>query len=216
MRVAVITANLGDFDPPVEWVEQSIPVDMFRLDDSNFPPRTNSMTPRLQARIPKMFGWQLRPGYDFYMWVDASCSMLHGDSAKWFLGQCEGYDCAFFLHPDRKTIREEADFIKSKIEEGNRYLSSRYAGEFLDEQVGAIEADTSYVDDRLYATTAFVYRNTHLVRQMLKEWFYHICRYHSVDQLAAPYVVRKSGVRVKEMKENYLKIPWLTYVRNRK
>jgi hypothetical protein len=216
MKVAVITANLGGFDPQVESVEQSIPVDTHRFTNENFPPRFNAMTPRLQARIPKCFGWELRPDYDYYIWHDSSVAMLHKDSAAWFLKQCAGYDCAFFLHPDRKTIREEANFIKRKISEGNQYLASRYAGEFLDEAMAEIEGNKQYVDDTLYATTAFVYLNTFKMRAALTHWWTWISRYHTIDQIQAPYVLRQSGVKVNLIRENYLKIPWLTYVRNRR
>ena len=73
MKIAVITANLGNFDPNVDYAEQSLAYDFYKFTDENFPPRFNSMTPRLQARIVKMFGWQMVPPHDLYIWVDSSC-----------------------------------------------------------------------------------------------------------------------------------------------
>lgn len=216
MKVAIITANLGSFDPIAEYVPQSIPVDVHRFTDENFPPRINSMTPRLQARIPKCFGWQFCPGYDFYIWVDASCSLQHPDSAWWFVEQCKGYDAAFFLHPDRRTIKDEATFIKKRIAEGNSYLTSRYAGEFLDDQLAHIQGDPRYVDNTLFASTAFVYRDTPAMRTALISWWFHISRYHSVDQVSLPYVLKSTGASFRCIPDSYLKIPYLTYTRNRK
>jgi hypothetical protein len=60
-----------------------------RFTDANFPPRPLAMTSRLQAGIPKMFGWQLRPGHDVYIWIDASRGLLRDDSVAWFLEQLE-------------------------------------------------------------------------------------------------------------------------------
>ena len=68
-KIAIITANMGNFDKNIDPVEQSVKADFFRFIDSNFPPRYQAMTSRFQARIPKMFGWQMNPGYDFYIYI---------------------------------------------------------------------------------------------------------------------------------------------------
>src|ERR1035437_9134074 len=104
MKVAIISANLGSFDKPVEHARQSVPCDFFHFTDENFPPRFNSMTSRLQARIVKILGWQMVPGYDYYIWVDSSCALSRPDSVNWFLEQCRNVDMAVFKHPHRKTI----------------------------------------------------------------------------------------------------------------
>jgi hypothetical protein len=214
-NVAVITANLGNFDPPAAHIlNRSADVEYFRFDDNNLAPRKNSMSPRLQAHIPKCFGWSLCPGFDYYIWVDASCAFRHPDSIRWFLSKCEGHDIALFAHPNRHSIVEEAEFMRAQIAVGNKYLTSRYAGEDIDGQLAEINSDPGYKDDTLYAATAFIYRNLSVVRAMLKEWWYYSSRYHVNDQLSLPYVVWKSGCRVNVIAENYLKIPYLTYIRN--
>jgi len=167
----------------------------------------------MQARIVKCFSWQLVPGYDHYIWVDGSCSLWHRDSVKWFLEQCAGYDAAFFKHPDRSTIQQECDFLKLKLAQQSRYICSRYQGEFLDEQMAEINSDPTYKDNLLIASTAFVYRDSSSMRDMLKHWWYHISRYHIIDQLALPYVIHKSGCKVNIIDENYGKIPYLTPTR---
>ena len=98
MKTIILTANLGNFDKRILNVEQTIPHDFYRFTDENFPPRHGSMTPRLQARIPKMMGWQMKPGYDYYVWVDASCRLSDRNSLKWLLMQCEDYDFAVLKH----------------------------------------------------------------------------------------------------------------------
>lgn len=211
MAIAVVTANLGGFDPIFEYAKQSVDYDFYRFTDENFPPRSCAMTPRMQARLIKCFMWQIKPGYDYYIWVDGSCSLLHEDSVKWFLEQCA--DAAFFKHPDRNTIQQECDYLKAKLIGKRDYMRLRYKGEFLDEQMAEINGDVSYRDDRLYASTAFVYKDSPKIHDMLKEWWYHISRYHIIDQLALPYVIKKSGCDIKVLDKFNGTNPYITHTR---
>jgi hypothetical protein len=220
MKVAMITANLGNFDPSIEPVPQVMPdgveLEMFQFTDENFPPRSNSMTPRLQARIPKMFGWEMVPGFDYYIWYDSSLTPLRSDSAAWLLSKCIGYDVALFPHPWRKTIEQEAKFISDKIKSSDGYLTPRYAGELIEEQMAVIRADKSFQDNRLYASTVLVYCDNKRTRAMLKEWWVHSSRYHSVDQLSLPYVVSQYMLSINEIHEKVYNFPYLTYTRKKK
>ena len=221
MRVAVITANLGNFDKTVDYAKQSMEYDFFRFTDENFPRRHCSMTTRLQARIPKMFGWQMAPGYDYYIWVDASFTLQHIDSVKWFIDQCKGVDLAVLKHPMRNSIQEEADYLKKRLKEEKAglkepYVTIRYENELIDEQMKIIKANKWYVDNRLYASTAFVYQNSERVQNMLIQWWYHTSRFHSVDQLSFPYVIFKSGCMARVIpteRHHDFKIPYLTLTR---
>jgi hypothetical protein len=243
MKICVLSGNLGDYDDPVPDVAQVMPddtqVDIFQLTDRDLPPRPLAMTSRLMAGLPKMFGPNIKPGYDAYIWHDASVSIQSPGTAAWMLDYLWGEpdsltrsrslkyggrerpgfvrhrpaDIAIFKHPDRKTVREEWQFVKAKLEAGNRYLVSRYADEWLDQQADAIFTDPEFVDDALYASTAFIYWNTERVRAALKEWWYHKSRYLTHDQLALPYVLQKAGLRVNVIDEHYMKTPYFTFVR---
>jgi len=162
-----------------------------------------------------MFGWEMLPDYDCYIWVDASCTLLHPESVAWFLEQLGNADIAVFKHPDRISIQDEYEFLQRKLEEGNKYLVMRYENELLHEQYIAIKRDPSYMDDKLYASTAFIYKNTETIRLMLREWWVHTSRYHSIDQLAFPYVLWKSGCFVNVINEDYRKCLHIIYTRNK-
>src|SRR3990167_2863670 len=206
VKVAVITANLGNFEKEVSHCQQSFPADYIHFTDENFPPRFNAMTPRLQARIVKTFGWEMAPGYDYYLWVDNSCQLDNPDTIKWFLDQCE--DVVVFKHPHRKTVQEEADYLKHRLLINCPYITPRYENELIDEQLKAVDPS-----QELYASTAFMYRNTPEAQAMLKEWWCHISQYHSIDQLSLPHVLSQSKLKVSVIPDNYLKIPYLKYVR---
>lgn len=214
MKILVLSANLGGFEQKiVENVPQSVKIDQFRFTDENFPPRFNSMAPRLQARIPKMWSWKMVPGYNYYIWVDGSCNLSHPDSVKWFLDQCKYTDLAVFKHPNRNSIQEEADYLKQRLAIKCPYITPRYENEMIDEQLAVIKEDKEYVDNKLYASTAFIYKNSGRVHGLLSHWWTHTSLYHSIDQLSFPYVIWKSKCSVKVIPESYLKTPYLTYTR---
>ena len=213
MRIAVLTANLGKFDADVLNIKQKLPenVEMmfYRYTDQNFPPITG-LTPRLQYRIPKMFGWQMMPGYDYYLWLDGSMSLQDKMSVDWFIKKAKTVEMVVFKHPWRKTLKEETDFIEAKLKEGNKYITSRYLNGLHKEQYNDIMEDKTYVDDKLYASTVFMYQNTERVREMMKLWWIHTTRYFTVDQIALPYAIRKSGVSVYEIEDSPFKCKYVS------
>lgn len=210
MRILVVSANLGGFDKQQEHVKQSVGCDFFVFTDENFPPRFNAMTSRLQARIPKMTSWQMKPDYDYYLWVDSSCRLSSPDSVKWFLEQLGDSDAAFFKHPHRQTIQEEADYLKYRLSINCPYITPRYENERIDDQLAVVDPEAS-----LYASTAFIYRNTQASRDLLTLWWLHTSLYHSIDQLSLSKVIIDSGADVQTIPDNYLKIPYLEYTRNK-
>ena len=176
------------------------------------------MTPRLQAKIPKCFGWQLKPGYDFYMWIDGNLRMKDENTLKYFYENCHEYDVAVLQHPRRNTIWWEYRYNWRGINNNapSNYLRSRYVGELLDEQMAVIKADKDHKDDVLVNGGIFVYRNTPQVQAMLKEWWYYISRYLIMDQLAWAYVLKKSGVGVNVLPDRFDDCPWLENRRHAK
>lgn len=199
MSTAVLTANLGNFDSTVEPVGQTEEYTFHRFTDENFPPITG-LTPRFQYRIPKYFGWQLMEGYDIYVWLDASVSLIHPGALKWLIDQLANFDVAVFRHPWRSSIQEETDHIEEYLNKGNKYITSRYKNGLHKEQLRDIKLDTNYVDDHLYASTAFVYRDTEQVRDALRLCWLHQSRYFTCDQLAFTYALKDLDVKV--MDEN--------------
>ena len=163
MRVCLHSANFrGVDDPPVHEDQVGVDVTAHTFHDGNFPSRVRTMSSRLKARIPKMFGWDLLPGFDFYLWLDSSLRLSRPDSVAWLLEQLGDGDIVIYRHTDRTTIREEAEFIRVKLAAGSHYLRVRYEGEDLDGQLAAIAADEDYVDNTLYGSAAFLYRPTAL------------------------------------------------------
>ncbi len=208
-KIAVISANLGGLDKMMDNVPQSLLYDTFVFTDENFLPRFNAMTPRLQAKIPKCFGWQLAPGYDYYLWLDSTLALSNPDSLKYFYNQCQGYDVVVLRHPTHPNVRQEARYTRKGVKQQARYIVTRYKNEHLKELMNVIEADKSFVDDTLVNGGVFMYKNTPEVQQMFKEWWYYISRYIIQDQISFPYVLKKSGLKINVRPDAFNNCPWL-------
>lgn len=220
MKVAILSANLGAFDKVVKPVDQELPegvesVTYHCWTDSDFPPITG-LTPRFQYRIPKLFGWQMFPGYDIYLWLDGSVSLQDEDSLKWYMDQLGSGDMAFFDHPNRNTIREEVDHIEEHLRLGKPYITPRYKNGLHKEQLADIELDTQYIDDALYASTTFIYRDSEKVRDAMRHWWLHQSRYFTCDQVALPYVLWKEGIDVRVLDQHIYKTKFMTMVSKHK
>lgn len=216
MKVAIISANLGSYDPPAEWpaldVPKGVELEIVRLTDENFPPRSLAMTSRLQCGIPKWFGRDFAPTADVIIWIDASCAPTR-IAVPWFLKQLGDRDLAAFRHPERRTIRAEYEFMKARMARpGETYLNSRYKGEDLDGMMAFIERQ-HMSNAPLYATTAFAYLWSPYVADALEHVWSLKARYLLHDQLAFAYVVGWANLSRKAIADNYLKCSALTFLR---
>ncbi len=212
MRIVVLSANLGNFDTPVEHVKQDMDVDFHTFTDENFPPIAD-LPPRFQYRIPKMFGWQMYEGIwsspnnrpRYYIWLDASMQLTRPDSVRWLIDQLGGNNIAFFKHPWRKTIKEEVDFIEERLKNGDKYITPRYKN-------GLHKESLLYTgDDDLYASPVFIYRNKDEVHFALSRWWFIQSRFYTCDQVSLTYAMRTNSIQIKTIpghvfKNDYVKV----------
>lgn len=202
-NIAVVSANLGGFDNATNHLPQSIQHDRFMFTDENFPPRHNSMTPRLQAKIPKCFAWQMAPGYEYYFWIDGNLTMTSPDTLKYFYDNLLDHDIVVIQHPRRTSAHSEGRYLLRGLKQNSRYLLGRYENEWIRQEMAEIESDKDFVDDMLVNGGIFMYKNKPEVQRMLKEWWYYISRYLIMDQCSFSYVLKKSGLKIKLDPMNY-------------
>jgi hypothetical protein len=187
MQIAVLSANLGGFDTPVKHTEQDVEVTYHTFTYDNFP-QIADLPPRFQYRIPKLFGWQMFPGYDCYIWLDSSMQLTRPDSVSWFIKQLGDKDIAFFKHPWRKTVKDEVDFIEERLKINDPYITPRYKNglhkEFLE----------AYGDNDLYASPVFTYKTSGT--KALWEWWTLQSRYYTCDQVALSQALKDVQVAV--------------------
>lgn len=207
MKVALITASLGgiDSDKRDEHVPQTVQHDFYYVDDTILTPRS-VMHPRLQAKIPKMLGWRMFPGYDVYVWMDASFQITDANFLAWIIGSMGDNDIALFPHAEGRTnIKEECIHVVSNIVQDNefgQYLRERYDSEPVVEQTAFYLSNDEYKDENLFCGGLFVYRNTMSIQAMLQEWFMHNIMFTIEDQLSLPYVLTHAPCKVTLIRDN--------------
>ena len=216
MKIAILSANLGEFDTtPKDPVKQDLPegyeVTFHRFTDKDFPPIAG-LTGRFQYRIPKLFGWQMFPGYDIYIWLDASMSLQRSDSVKYLLDNLRSLDAAFFRHPWRGTVKQEVQHLEEKLLQKNKYLLPRYENGLHKEIYNEILLDKTFRDENLYASNVFIYRNNERVQAMMKEWWYLQSRYFTCDQIALSWAIHKTQTAVMKIPDNLFKIGYISLV----
>jgi hypothetical protein len=124
-------------------------------------------------------------------------------------------DIAFFKHPNRNTIKEEVEHIELKLKQNSKYIVPRYKNG-LHREMYEWTKNCGYRDDKLFASTAFIYRNNEKVQGYLTQWWTWQSRYYSVDQIAQTFCVwlseQKDGLKVKTITEDLFRSPYLTLV----
>lgn len=221
MKIAILTANLGNFDTPVDPMVQDwdrSEIAFYRFTDENFPPITG-MTPRMQYRLCKLFGFEMFPGYDAYIWLDGTFSLPRTDSVRWFVDQLGDADAAFFKHPARNSIQEEVKHIEDHLQKGRPYITSRYKNGLHKEMNNLIQQIEAFRDNKLYTSTAFIYRRNFVTKRLMQCWQLWQSRFPTCDQVSLPYAIYKMedyGLRINTIDVDQYKTPYLKLVSHHK
>lgn len=201
-KLAVLTCILGGFDKPVDPAPQDMEIFFHRFTDEDFPPIA-AWDPRLQYRIPKTHGWEMMPNHDLYIWLDGAVTLTQDDSASWYHQHLGDGDIAFFAHPNRKWIVDEVKHIDDHLKANKPYITARYKNGLHWEQF----AHYDNILAPLYASPAFIYRNTPKVQAALKDWWYYGSRYYTCDQVNLTYALQKHKLDVRTLPGTVFKSP---------
>lgn len=147
--------------------------------DSDFAPRRN-------AKLAKVLGWLLVPGYDVYIWHDNHCELRMDpyDLVGTYLDPDK--DMALFRHAARRCgYAEASEVVKVNKETPKNALAT---AEFLNKKQFPINAG-------LFELTSFVYKNNETMQSAMLTWWELICRYSSRDQILFPYVVQMHKIK---------------------
>lgn len=139
---------------------------------------------RRNAKLAKVLGWLLVPGYDYYIWHDNYCD-LQMDPGQLVEQYLNNYDIALFKHPARDCsyleayeIAKEADIHENALGAVNFLIANQWP-----EHSG------------LFELSSFVYANNTRVQQAFLCWWELLCKYTSRDQVLFPYVVKQHQIR---------------------
>jgi hypothetical protein len=162
-------------------------------------------------RLPEM------ENYRWLAWADSS--LLFRD-ASFLLRKTEqlaalpGHQrLALVPHPDRKSVREEYEFIQGRIEQGNEYLTMRYGKEKMTEQMQFFASRGWNVDaPSLWCGGFWIVENSDLIASCWNAWWDQNIRYGVMDQLALPVLLEQSGLEPQAMDLNIWKNDYFEFV----
>ncbi len=140
---------------------------------------------RRQGKIYKILPDIFIPNYDYYIWMDAYFE-LKNDPRLIILNT--GFDTSvsnfcLFKHSQRNCVYEEAELIKQINYDDTSVV---------DFQMMAYKSAFNYpANNGLYECTCFIFKNNDKSKYIRLEWFNHINRFSSRDQLSLPFVLNQ-------------------------
>ena len=134
---------------------------------------------RRHAKLVKVLGWMLVPGYDYYIWQDSGCEVQVDPAHLVNTYLLPDKDMALWHHPDRDCA----------------YAEARTVVDYGFEHAAVAHACTSFLQSvswppnaGLFEMSSFIYRNSFKMQQAMLTWWELICKYSSRDQIMFPYV----------------------------
>jgi hypothetical protein len=215
--IALISANFGGIDeirpfpscadvdafyytdaPTLASADPTVTASWTRIIVPNYP--RHDFNARLRGRYFKHQIHRLSEseGYRWLVWADAAllfndakfCSLLTEQAEQ--LGSLPPKRRLLLVpHPDRRTVREEYEFVRDQIQSGNEYLRIRYANEKMTEQMEFFKAQGMNIDAPLWCGTIWMVENSPLMKQCWDSWWDQNIRFGMMDQLSLPVILNQ-------------------------
>jgi hypothetical protein len=200
MKIAVITANVGGFDIPKLIPNQTLEYDLVRIDDIELEGDN-----RHKAKLPKMQSHRILKDYDIHIWIDSSVQVKSENFVKYMVEQLADNDIAIGKHNLRDCAYSEMYYIIREIENGNKYLESRYNKSDL-LSVNAFLRSNNFPERMgLWACGIFARYNNDKVNDIFDKWWESECKYLTIDQPMFSYFAQLMKVNT---------ITWNTLIDN--
>lgn len=201
MKIAIITSTIGMDDSPIvdPTNNYSNPeqIDYFAFVDKIYPCKVwkqiflpkfslidGYFQNRRNAKLPKILGFCLVPGYDYYIWHD-SHSEVYVHPEYILKNILKEKSIALFRHAERNCAYKEIDIIAERRWETQ---------ENLDNTKSFLQSNNFQYEQGLFELSSFMYRNCFQVQAMMFSWWEVICKYSSRDQISFPYILQKHNI----------------------
>ena len=191
-RVAVYSCITGDYDqikphphiPGVDWImftdggihENGWDVRSCRFSDTS---------PRLAAKYHKVFPHRVLDDYDTTIWIDGSVTVTSTSFVEIALADTYPTPIAFFSHPERSCIYDEAvasmDYRK-------------YDQTPILSQIACYRAAGFPRHWGLWAGTVIARHQSGIMKDLMSAWWEEILAWGIQDQISLPPVLRKFDV----------------------
>jgi len=195
LKIAIYTAVFGGKDvvqEPVKYIKNEN-IDYFLISDNQEikskcykviykKPIYDDITKN--ARFYKIIGLDLFNEYDYVIWHDANIQIVHNEILK-VLRFVENKGIAFFKHPDRNCIYDEA----IKCIQLEKDYPFKILKQILGYYIRGIKNEVG-----LYETGFFVRNNKFRNKDFTNLWWNEIKNKSRRDQLSLPYSLNKTNI----------------------
>jgi Protein of unknown function (DUF616). len=206
MKVALIQANIGDFDDVRLIPEQSVPYDYFLITEDNLPYPLPNLNNRLKGKYVKINSHRFLT-HDLFIWIDGRVEITSKDFIKTMIERAEGNDVVIQPHPERPSPYHEIEWIKAQMLAGSEYLKVRYEQEPFDREYKFYKKK-GMPEVPLYACYAFARWNNKKVNTVFQDWWMSCLEFSNFDQTQFSYVAWRHKLKISEMTDlfDYLKL----------
>lgn len=211
MRIAVITANIGDIDGDFNVIEQTvnnnITLKYFCYNEKSIPFPFPNLNNRLKSRFIKIKTHEFLPNFDYYLWLDCRIEVIDKNFIQNIVNDIKDYDICLVKHEERKDVFEELNFILDFVNQENKYLGQRYYNQKLEEEFSFLNKnniDNKLKDIGLFASGIFLRKNNENTNKAFDLWWDLCIKYSYFDQAVLSYVIMKSNLLYKIFKWNDL------------
>lgn len=193
MKIAVISANYGGFDPLRNAAQQSVETDFYMFSDKpivtvgtqwknivlSYP--RNDLCARMRAKYVKLQHHRIPElrQYSTFVWVDAAIEITSANYVQEMTQRQLGLNV--FRHPHRSCIYDEYTTLVNSF-------PHKIAGEKLTEQINEYRNLGHPRGYGLYALTHFTHNVTAESKRLLDEWWLETIRWTYRDQISFPVV----------------------------
>lgn len=198
MKVAIITANIGNFDQIKGIPRQTINVDYYCYFDNNLPYPLPNLNDRLKSKYVKIQTHRFLPGYDAYIWIDGRVEITANVFCEEMIKSLGESDVAMFDHPERSTVNEEMGFMQEQMRNGNHYLLSRYGNQDIKSE-GDFYQKEGVGEYPLFACTIFARRNNDKINAAFNEWWMRCIEFSYFDQTMFTYAWVKHNLEMRTL-----------------
>jgi hypothetical protein len=145
--------------------------------------------PRRNARYHKILSHLMFPEYEYTVWIDGAVTLKV--PVQYLIDRMGKMDLLTFKHPDRKTVREEAEeCIRLK----------RDYPDIINSTIKRLTDENFNIDKpKLAETRVVVRKNNEKVKEFNEEWFYRLTTGSLRDQLTFNFAAWKTGLHVRYM-----------------
>ena len=140
---------------------------------------------RRNAKLPKVLGFMMIPGYDYYIWHDHYCELQ--TDPKEIIELIGSADMGVFKHASRDCVYEEIHIVA---------LSKFDTVESLNSMHDVFRRCNWPAHAGLYELTSFIYKNNPRVQATMLNWWDIIVQSSSRDQLSFPLAAGMNDLKL--------------------